>query len=98
MLRRPPRSTLFPYTTLFRSGIPVRVWAGVALIAIALAILPFVAAFAGQAWVRILNFAMVYIMLALGLNIVVGFAGLLDLGYIAFYAVGAYVYALLASP
>jgi branched-chain amino acid transport system permease protein len=37
-------------------------------------------------------------MLALGLNIVVGFAGLLDLGYIAFYAVGAYLYALLASP
>src|SRR5437764_1895476 len=77
---------------------PVRVWAGVALIAIALAILPFIAAFAGQAWVRILNFAMIYIMLALGLNIVVGFAGLLDLGYIAFYAVGAYMYALLASP
>jgi branched-chain amino acid transport system permease protein len=39
-----------------------------------------------------------YVLLALGLNIVVGFAGLLDLGYIAFYAVGAYVYALLASP
>jgi branched-chain amino acid transport system permease protein len=38
------------------------------------------------------------VLLALGLNIVVGFAGLLDLGYIAFYAVGAYVYALLASP
>src|SRR5438552_10891577 len=79
-------------------GIPVRVWAGVVLLALALALLPFVAAFAGQAWVRILNFAMLYIMLALGLNIVVGFAGLLDLGYIAFYAVGAYVYALLASP
>src|SRR6185295_13172195 len=70
----------------------------VALVAIALAVLPFVAALAGQAWVRILNFAMVYTMLALGLNIVVGFAGLLDLGYIAFYAVGAYTYALLASP
>ena len=41
---------------------------------------------------------MIYTMLALGLNIVVGFAGLLDLGYIAFYAVGAYTYALLASP
>src|SRR5690606_19363289 len=39
-----------------------------------------------------------YVMLALGLNIVVGFAGLLDLGYIAFYAVGAYAWALLASP
>jgi branched-chain amino acid transport system permease protein len=38
------------------------------------------------------------VFLSLGLNIVVGFAGLLDLGYIAFYAVGAYVYALLASP
>ena len=37
-----------------------------------------------------------YMLLSLGLNIVVGFAGLLDLGYIAFYAVGAYVYALLA--
>jgi branched-chain amino acid transport system permease protein len=44
------------------------------------------------------NFAILYVFLALGLNIVVGFAGLLDLGYIAFYAVGAYVYALLASP
>ena len=39
-----------------------------------------------------------YVVMALGLNIVVGFAGLLDLGYIAFYAVGAYCYALLASP
>jgi len=37
-------------------------------------------------------------MLALGLNIVVGYAGLLDLGYVAFYAVGAYLFALLASP
>ena len=81
-----------------RTGIPLQVWAGVALVAIALGVLPFVAALAGQAWVRILNFAMIYTMLALGLNIVVGFAGLLDLGYIAFYAVGAYVYALLASP
>jgi branched-chain amino acid transport system permease protein len=52
----------------------------------------------GNYWVRILDFALLYIMLALGLNIVVGFAGLLDLGYIAFYAVGAYLMALLSSP
>ena len=39
----------------------------------------------------------VYIMLALGLNIVVGFAGLLDLGFVAFYALGAYVVAWFAS-
>ena len=70
----------------------------VVLIAIALVLLPFVVGAAGSAWVRVLDFALLYIMLALGLNIVVGFAGLLDLGYIAFYGVGAYVYALLASP
>jgi branched-chain amino acid transport system permease protein len=38
------------------------------------------------------------VLLAIGLNVVVGFAGLLDLGYAAFYAIGAYTYALLASP
>jgi len=51
----------------------------------------------GNAWVRIAAFSMLYVMLALGLNIVVGLAGLLDLGYIAFYAVGAYMFALLSS-
>ncbi|AVY92791.1 MULTISPECIES: ABC transporter permease subunit [Microvirgula] len=66
---------------------------------ILLAVLPFlVGNTLGNSWVRTLDFALLYIMLALGLNIVVGFAGLLDLGYIAFYAVGAYSYALLNSP
>jgi branched-chain amino acid transport system permease protein len=72
---------------------------GVAMLGIVLAVAPLaVGASLGNAWVRVLDFAALYIMLALGLNIVVGFAGLLDLGYIAFYAVGAYLYALLASP
>jgi branched-chain amino acid transport system permease protein len=52
----------------------------------------------GAGWVRILALALLYVLLALGLNIVVGYAGLLDLGFVAFYAVGAYMYALLASP
>jgi len=52
----------------------------------------------GNAWVRIADIALLYVLLALGLNIVVGYAGLLDLGYVAFYAVGAYMFALLASP
>jgi branched-chain amino acid transport system permease protein len=73
-------------------------WAGLAMIAVALIALPFVLAQAGTAWVRITNLAILFSLLALGLNIVVGFAGLLDLGYIAFYGVGAYVWALLASP
>ena len=81
-----------------RSWLAPRPLAGIVLIALALVALPFVAALGGQAWVRIANFAILYVFLALGLNIVVGFAGLLDLGYIAFYAVGAYLYALLASP
>jgi len=72
---------------------------GWTIFAIILAVLPFVIQHAlGNTWVRNLDFAMLYIMLALGLNIVVGFAGLLDLGYVAFYAVGAYTYALLNSP
>ena len=76
-----------------------KVLAGMVLIAAALVALPFAVGFGfGNAWVRVLDFALLYIMLALGLNIVVGFAGLLDLGYIAFYAIGAYLYALLASP
>src|SRR5205814_7950223 len=77
---------------------PRGAWVGILLIAIALAVLPFVLAEIGTAWVRITNLAILFVLLSLGLNIVVGFAGLLDLGYIAFYAVGAYTYALLASP
>ncbi|MGH8689854.1 MAG: branched-chain amino acid ABC transporter permease [Burkholderiales bacterium] len=77
---------------------PWLIWIGFALIGLSLALLPFALAQVGTTWVRITNFAILYVLLALGLNIVVGFAGLLDLGYIAFYAVGAYTYALLASP
>ena len=68
------------------------------LAAVALLILPLIAQQFGNAWVRIIDIALLYVMLALGLNIVVGYAGLLDLGYVAFYAVGAYMFALLASP
>ena len=70
-------------------------WIGI----IALILMPWVVgASGGNYWVRVLDFALLYIVLALGLNVVVGFAGLLDLGYIAFYALGAYSFALLASP
>jgi len=68
------------------------------LAAAALFVLPFIVQMAGNAWVRIIDIALLYVLLALGLNIVVGYAGLLDLGYVAFYAVGAYTLGLLASP
>jgi len=67
--------------------------ATVALLAVPLVLQGF-----GNAWVRIADMALLYVLLALGLNIVVGYAGLLDLGYVAFFAIGAYMYALLASP
>jgi ABC-type branched-subunit amino acid transport system permease subunit len=63
---------------------------------IAAAILPAVTS--DQYIVRVGFDTLLYMLLALGLNIVVGYAGLLDLGYVAFYGFGAYGYAMLASP
>src|SRR3546814_5848184 len=66
--------------------------------AVALLALPLLLQSQGNAWVRIADIALLYVLLALGLNIVVGYAGLLDLGYVAFFAIGAYLFALLGSP
>ena len=67
--------------------------AGVALLAVA-ASLPM---YGGRYLIDVGILVMTYVMLGWGLNIVVGLAGLLDLGYVAFYAVGAYSYALFAQ-
>lgn len=88
----------FKFNFLPAQGNAMRAYLGMVLIAVALAVLPLVLGQYGNSWVRIIDLALLYVLLALGLNIVVGFAGLLDLGYIAFYAVGAYMYALLSSP
>ena len=66
--------------------------------AVGLLLVPLVLQGFGNAWVRIADMALLYVLLALGLNIVVGYAGLLDLGYVAFFAIGAYMYGLMASP
>ena len=52
---------------------------------------------ASRGSIDLATLVLIYVMLGLGLNIVVGLAGLLDLGYVAFYAVGAYSYALLSQ-
>jgi ABC-type branched-subunit amino acid transport system permease subunit len=65
------------------------------LLIILLLSIPF---FASQYWNYILGTVGIYVMMGLGLNIVVGLAGLLDLGYVAFFAVGAYTMGLLTSP
>ncbi|WP_322016205.1 ABC transporter permease subunit [Paraburkholderia sp. J12] len=88
-----------PSTTLIPEKNTTKTLAVGVVTALVVAALPFVVGVVGgNYWVRVLDFAMLYVMLALGLNVVVGFAGLLDLGYIAFYAVGAYTAALLTSP
>ncbi len=52
----------------------------------------------GSSWERILFFPIaILVLLALGLNVVVGYAGLLDLGFVAFFAIGAYTYAILGT-
>jgi branched-chain amino acid transport system permease protein len=71
-----------------------RIVAVLALIAFLLVLPPLLGIFFSEA----LNNVGLYILMGLGLNIVVGYAGLLDLGYVAFYAIGAYTMGVLTSP
>ncbi len=69
------------------------VWVAGALIL--LAVLPHI--MPDNYWLRIYGMTGIYVMLALGLNVVAGFAGLLDLSYVAFFGIGAYTFALISS-
>ncbi|WP_029049470.1 high-affinity branched-chain amino acid ABC transporter permease LivM [Cupriavidus sp. amp6] len=91
---RPVRSELSAWSKLGQrlSDPGVQRWFVLALVFVGLA-WPF---FATRSAVDIATLILIYAMLGLGLNIVVGLAGLLDLGYVGFYAVGAYSYALLS--
>ncbi len=91
-IRRPtlpvkiPTEKIIPKIAEYR-----KVWLGALLVfAVTLPFTP-----PGGSMLTGLTMAMIYMLLALGLNIVVGYAGLLDLGHAAFYAIGAYTYALL---
>lgn len=72
-------------------------WILIVTAIVALVALPLIQFQQRAFWVRIIAYTGLFMLLGLGLNVVVGFAGLLDLGYVAFYAIGAYTYALLAS-
>jgi len=85
-----PVSAGWKKVSVFSGALPTWVW--VLLLTIAALLYPvFTARYAQDVAINVL----IYICLGLGLNIVVGLAGMLDLGYIAFYGVGAYSYALL---
>jgi branched-chain amino acid transport system permease protein len=93
-LRKPDREAGLWLPAVQAMLSPYATWFAVAgiLFAFALPLMPF----ANRYVIDIATGVLIYVMLGWGLNIVVGLAGLLDLGYVAFYAVGAYSYALLA--
>ena len=101
---RPPmlgasRATLRRYVEQHRSLTIIFGMALVGALLPLLALVPPFSIFQGQSvWLNGFSNAGVFVLLALGLNIVVGLAGLLDLGYAAFFAIGAYAYAYGASP
>ena len=69
-------------------------WGRMAVLALVVLLLPFIL---GSYFSEIFDNVGIYILMGLGLNIVVGFAGLLDLGYVAFYAIGAYTLGVLTT-
>ncbi len=93
------RGRLADFSARHRS---VSVIVGMTIVAVVLPVivlLPPFSSFSGQTvWMDGFTIAGIYVLLALGLNIVIGLAGLLDLGYAAFFAIGAYTYAFAASP
>jgi branched-chain amino acid transport system permease protein len=68
------------------------------LLALYLVLYPIIDGATGLGWIGQMIAVLIFVLLALGLNIVVGYAGLLDLGYAAFFAIGAYATGLLSSP
>jgi branched-chain amino acid transport system permease protein len=90
---RRPRNGLVPQ--VFRSAAASAVPYAAAAFLVAALIVPIIF-YSNRYWLDLAILIVTYTMLGFGLNIVVGLAGLLDLGYVAFYAVGAYSYALLA--
>jgi len=99
--RRPPtfRARVLGYSEAHRSITILAVWLVIGILLPLLVLVPPLGTFQPQiVWVDGFALSGIYILLALGLNIVVGFAGLLDLGYAAFFAIGSYTFAFASSP
>lgn len=92
-------SILFAAVTVWLSGLPDQAERTGKLILLAVIVIsfPFVDNFTGLRWMAQIIFSLIFVILGMGLNIVVGYAGLLDLGYAAFFAIGAYTTAILSS-
>lgn len=90
------------FTTLLSAlhGLPEKQEQSAKMILLAILIIafPFIDKLTSLRWTAQIIFALIFVILGLGLNIVVGYAGLLDLGYAAFFAIGAYTTGILSSP
>ena len=87
----------FAGAAFFATSLPMQTWARVTIVVLVLAIGVPIIGMGNTFYLDVAINIGIYAALALGLNIVVGFAGLLDLGFIAFYAVGAYTWGLFGS-
>ena len=94
-----PRDRLRAFSERHRS---LTILGGMVIVAVALPLLilvpPFSSFSSQNVWIDGFTIAGIYVLLAMGLNIVVGMSGLLDLGYAAFFAIGSYTFAMAASP
>jgi ABC-type branched-subunit amino acid transport system permease subunit len=94
-----PRDRLRAFSERHRS---LTILGGMAIVTVALPLLilvpPFSSFSSQNVWIDGFTIAGIYVLLAMGLNIVVGMSGLLDLGYAAFFAIGSYTFAMAASP
>lgn len=79
-------------------GFSVPTWLKVVLGVVVLGVVMPIVGNQNQGFLDVITQSAIFVALALGLNIVVGFAGLLDLGYIAFFAIGAYTWAIFSTP
>ena len=93
-------AVLFTALLASLSGLPEKQerMAKFVLLALLVIVFPFVDKATALRWTAQIIFALIFVILGLGLNIVVGYAGLLDLGYAAFFAIGAYTTGILSSP
>lgn len=88
--------TLLLVLLVYRSGVSMLFKLGLVAVLLGL-VLPYFGTL-NPFYIDVATQAGIFVALALGLNVVVGFAGLLDLGYVAFFAVGAYAWAILSTP
>jgi len=94
-----PRPLGFPRRALqYWHALASKIWVKRLLLILIVVVLLVLPRLVSNYWLRIIDIAGLYVMMALGYNLMFGYTGLFNLGFAAFFAIGAYCYAILASP